>query len=100
MFTVDADDTYNCSDCRFFDRRQFCIDEQQHCSDSPATTASTATAGNLQTFTGALGNVAAPAVTSVGNGQFQVAGNSIFNSQQSAIVRSWYVASSCLLPSA
>ena len=35
MFTVDANETYNCSDCRFFDRRQFCIDQQQHCSDSP-----------------------------------------------------------------
>ncbi|KJA19472.1 hypothetical protein HYPSUDRAFT_56606 [Hypholoma sublateritium FD-334 SS-4] len=54
----------------------------------PASTTATATAGNLQTFTGALGNVAAPAVTALGNGQFQVAGNSAFNSQQSAITRS------------
>ncbi|KAF9038115.1 hypothetical protein BJ165DRAFT_422639 [Panaeolus papilionaceus] len=42
---------------------------------------------NLQTFTGSLGNVAAPAVTSIGNGQFQVQGNT-FNAQKDAVVRS------------
>lgn len=46
------------------------------------------TLGNLQTFTGALGGVTAPVVTSAGNGKFQVTGNSLFNSQQSAVQRS------------
>ncbi|KAF4613479.1 hypothetical protein D9613_007807 [Agrocybe pediades] len=45
-------------------------------------------AGNLQSFTGALGGVTAPAVTALGGGQFQVAGNSAFNNQKNALVRS------------
>ncbi|PAV16122.1 hypothetical protein PNOK_0774200 [Pyrrhoderma noxium] len=47
-----------------------------------------ASGGNIQAFTGALGGVTAPAVTALGNGQFQVDGNSAFNSLQNALVRS------------
>ncbi|OCH86068.1 hypothetical protein OBBRIDRAFT_856430 [Obba rivulosa] len=43
---------------------------------------------NLQTFSGALGGVNPPAVTSLSNGQFQVDGNSAFNNLQSALQRS------------
>ncbi|PPQ65699.1 hypothetical protein CVT24_012117 [Panaeolus cyanescens] len=46
---------------------------------------------NLQQFTGRLGNISAPAVTAIGNGQFQVAGNAVINSQREALIRSWYV---------
>lgn len=55
-----------------------------------ATTAasSSSTSGNLQAFSGSLG-ATAPAVTDLGNGQFQVDGNSAFNSLQNALVRSW-----------
>lgn len=53
-----------------------------------AAAAATASAGNLQHFTGALGGVTPPAVTAVGNGQFQVDGNSAFNNLQNALVRS------------
>lgn len=49
-------------------------------------------AGNLQTFTAALGGVSPPAVTASGS-QFQVAGNSAFNSLSSALERSWYAPS-------
>lgn len=58
---------------------------------STAAAAATAVAAgeNLQTFTGALGGVAAPTVTAAGNGQFQVTGNDTFNNVQSAIERSW-----------
>ncbi|KAL1703068.1 hypothetical protein EV121DRAFT_261325 [Schizophyllum commune] len=56
-------------------------------SDSTSSAAAS-TAGNLQTFTGALGGVTAPTVTATGDGKFQVEGNSAFNSQQSAVVRS------------
>jgi len=52
-----------------------------------AAKSSSSTSGNLQTFTGALGGVTAPAVTASGN-QFQVEGNSLFNDVQSAISRS------------
>jgi hypothetical protein len=48
-----------------------------------------AAGGNLQTFGGNLGGVNAPAVTAIGNGQFQVDGNSSFNDLQNALVRSW-----------
>jgi len=41
---------------------------------------------NLQTFIGALGGVTAPAVTALSDGRFQVAGNSVINTKQSAIV--------------
>ncbi|KAJ7593140.1 hypothetical protein C8J56DRAFT_1045574 [Mycena floridula] len=47
-----------------------------------------AVAGNLQTFTGALGGVTPPAVTDLGNGQFQVDGNAAFNNEQNALIRS------------
>ncbi|PPQ69815.1 hypothetical protein CVT25_009752, partial [Psilocybe cyanescens] len=53
-----------------------------------AITQAASASGNLQTFKGALGNVAAPVVTALGNGQFQVTGNSAFNNQKNAIVRS------------
>ncbi|KLO17393.1 hypothetical protein SCHPADRAFT_937092 [Schizopora paradoxa] len=54
-----------------------------------STTAAAAASGaNLQTFTGALGGVTAPTVTAIGNGQFQVEGNSAFNSLSSALERS------------
>ncbi|KAI0784250.1 hypothetical protein C8Q75DRAFT_795160 [Abortiporus biennis] len=53
-----------------------------------STAASTATGGNLQTFTGALGGVTPPAVTALGNGQFQVDGNSAFNDLSNALTRS------------
>ncbi|EMD33508.1 hypothetical protein CERSUDRAFT_118084 [Gelatoporia subvermispora B] len=54
---------------------------------APAATLA-ATGGNLQTFTDALGGVNPPAVTALSNGQFQVDGNSAFNSLQSALQRS------------
>lgn len=58
-------------------------------SSTAAAAATAAAAGaNLQTFTGALGGVAAPTVTAAGNGQFQVTGNDTFNNVQSAIERS------------
>ncbi|KAG8744728.1 hypothetical protein FRC10_009493 [Ceratobasidium sp. 414] len=44
--------------------------------------------GNLQTFSGALGGVTAPAVTAIGGGQFAVQGNSNFNNLKNALVRS------------
>ncbi|KAI5122268.1 hypothetical protein M0805_002349 [Coniferiporia weirii] len=50
--------------------------------------AAAASGGNLQTFTGALGGVTPPAVTALGNGQFQVDGNAAFNSLQNALARS------------
>lgn len=63
------------------------------CSAVAAVAAAAATpaasGANLQTFTGALGGVTAPAVTSLANGQFQVDGNLAFNDKQSAITRSW-----------
>ena len=45
-----------------------------------------AAAGNLQTFTGALGGIA-PAVTAGGRG-FDVEGNASFNNVNNALVRS------------
>ena len=52
------------------------------------TTAAAASGQNLQTFTGNLGGVTAPAVTELSNGQFQVDGNSAFQNLQNALVRS------------
>ncbi|KAF9468058.1 hypothetical protein BDZ94DRAFT_1247081 [Collybia nuda] len=43
---------------------------------------------NLQTFTGTLGGVGAPAVTATSDGKFQVEGNSAINDAESAVVRS------------
>lgn len=62
---------------------------------APAASATPASApvnnaGNLQTFTAALGGVKAPVVTAVGNA-FQVENNASFNSLNSALRRSWYV---------
>ncbi|KAF7422329.1 hypothetical protein PC9H_010485 [Pleurotus ostreatus] len=59
---------------------------------APATPAAPApapvnNAGNLQTFTGALGGVKAPIVTAVGNA-FQVENNASFNNLNSALRRS------------
>jgi hypothetical protein len=55
-------------------------------SPSPSPSQST----NLQTFTGALGNIPAPAVFDQGNGQFIVdEGNSSFDSKVDALERSW-----------
>jgi len=45
-------------------------------------------AGNLQSFAGTLGGVAAPAVADIGNGQFEVQGNDQFNNLENAVVRS------------
>jgi len=56
-------------------------------ADSSASQAA-AVAGNIQTFTGALGGVTPPAVTDLGNGQFQVDGNSAFNNEKNALIRS------------
>lgn len=53
-----------------------------------STSTSTSTSGNIQKFTGALGGVTPPAVTALGNGQFQVDGNSAFNNLQNALIRS------------
>jgi hypothetical protein len=56
---------------------------------TPVTPSAPASNGtSLQTFSGALGGVTAPAVTDLGNGQFQVAGNSALKSQQNALERS------------
>lgn len=51
------------------------------------TAAAASTAGNLQTFTGALGGVVPPTVLQVGT-SFQVTGNALFNNKQNAIIRS------------
>ncbi|KAF8149906.1 hypothetical protein B0H34DRAFT_166975 [Crassisporium funariophilum] len=50
-------------------------------------TADTSSA-NVQSFSGSLGGIAAPGVTSLGNGQFEVQGNSAFNNQKDALTRS------------
>lgn len=47
-----------------------------------------AAGGNLQAFGGNLGGVAAPVVTDLGGGRFQVTGNAAFNNLRSALVRS------------
>ena len=52
------------------------------------TTAAAASGQNLQTFTGALGGVTAPAVTATSDGQFQVDGNSAFKDLSNALTRS------------
>lgn len=53
-----------------------------------ATSAAASTGGNLQAFAGALG-AAAPVVTDIGGGEFQVEGNASFKNLQNALVRSW-----------
>lgn len=55
---------------------------------SATSTAVSTSSTNLQTFTGALGGITAPAVTGTSNGQFQVEGNSEFKDVQDAVVRS------------
>ena len=60
----------------------------QAAATTAAASSGAASGTNLQTFTGALGGVTAPTVTATGDGKFQVEGNSAFNSQQSAVVRS------------
>lgn len=57
-------------------------------SAAAATATAAANGANLQTFTGALGGVEAPAVTASGS-QFQVAGNDLFNDVAAAVERSW-----------
>ncbi|KAK0469659.1 uncharacterized protein EV420DRAFT_55475 [Desarmillaria tabescens] len=52
------------------------------------STAASTSGANLQTFTGALGGVTAPAVTAASDGQFQVEGNSEFKTVQDALGRS------------
>ncbi|CAA7266990.1 unnamed protein product [Cyclocybe aegerita] len=47
-----------------------------------------AAGGNLQTFNGNLAGVAAPVVTALGDGRFQVTGNAAFNNLRNALVRS------------
>jgi len=57
----------------------------------PAPTSAAAgssNASNLQTFTGALGGISAPAVVASGNGQFLVEGNSPFNTKTDGLSRS------------
>ncbi|KAL5504197.1 hypothetical protein ACEPAH_8271 [Sanghuangporus vaninii] len=56
-------------------------------SATAAASDGTVSGDNLQTFTGDLG-ATAPTVTSLGDGRFQVTGNSAFNSLQNALVRS------------
>ncbi|THH26349.1 hypothetical protein EUX98_g7838 [Antrodiella citrinella] len=57
--------------------------------DPAATSAAVISKGaNLQTFAGALGNVTSPPVTQLANGQFQVTGNSAFNTLSDALTRS------------
>ncbi|KAF7966535.1 hypothetical protein HWV62_38060 [Athelia sp. TMB] len=56
-------------------------------SAAAASSTAAASGSNLQTFTGALGGVAAPAVTASGS-QFQVAGNDLFNDVAAAVERS------------
>ncbi|KAK0204895.1 hypothetical protein DFS33DRAFT_1382785 [Desarmillaria ectypa] len=63
------------------------IDFQTSAAAATSTAASTSGA-NLQTFTGVLGGVTAPAVTAASDGQFQVEGNSEFKNVQDALVRS------------
>ncbi|KAG6817685.1 hypothetical protein H0H87_005444 [Tephrocybe sp. NHM501043] len=56
---------------------------------SPATTSTAAAqSSNLQTFNQSLGGITAPVVTGLGNGQFQVEGNNVFNDKLSALNRS------------
>ncbi|PFH53001.1 hypothetical protein AMATHDRAFT_1726 [Amanita thiersii Skay4041] len=43
---------------------------------------------NLQRFTGSLGGVTAPAVTALGEGRFQVAGNAVITDLRNALARS------------
>lgn len=57
-------------------------------ADPATSTTPTGSSSNLQTFTGSLGGVTPPTVTALGNGQFQVTGNSAFNNLQNALVRS------------
>jgi hypothetical protein len=57
---------------------------------SNSTTPNSTGGKNLQAFTGSLG-ASAPAVTALGNGQFQVQGNANFKTLQNALHRSWYV---------
>ena len=57
-------------------------------TSTAAKTSTSSSGGNLQQFNGNLGGVTAPAVTDIGNGQFQVDGNSAFNNLQNALVRS------------
>ena len=59
-------------------------------ASTTAAASNTGSGGNLQTFTGTLG-ATAPTVTALGDGRFQVTGNSAFNNLQNALVRSWYV---------
>jgi hypothetical protein len=54
---------------------------------SAASTTASSTSGNLQVFTGNLGGIAAPAVVASGS-QFQVEGNSVFNTKIQALSRS------------
>ncbi|KAJ7170709.1 hypothetical protein C8R43DRAFT_944580 [Mycena crocata] len=58
-------------------------------ASATTATASTnqSTSGNLQTFTGNLGGVTAPAVVA-SNNQFQVESNSLFKSEKDALTRS------------
>ena len=62
----------------------------QAAATTAAASSSAASGTNLQTFTGNLGGVTAPAVTDLGSGAqpFQVDGNSSFSSLQNALVRS------------
>ncbi|KAJ7364066.1 hypothetical protein DFH08DRAFT_838254 [Mycena albidolilacea] len=55
---------------------------------APTSASGSTNSNNLQTFTGALGGVSAPAVVAAGNNQFQVEDNSLFNSKASALARS------------
>ncbi|KAG6851103.1 hypothetical protein H0H93_000983 [Arthromyces matolae] len=59
-------------------------------STSSSSSSSSSTTSNLQTFSQSLGGVSAPSVTALGNGQFQVEGNNVFNDELSALQRSWY----------
>ncbi|KAJ7903500.1 hypothetical protein B0H14DRAFT_2665129 [Mycena olivaceomarginata] len=55
---------------------------------APTSASGSTNSNNLQSFTGALGGISAPAVVAAGNNQFQVEGNSLINSKASALARS------------
>jgi len=59
------------------------------CTCTSATSKTTTQNGtNLQLFTGSLGGIAPPAVSQLGNGQFQVANNAAFKNKAAALGRS------------
>ncbi|KAF7374870.1 hypothetical protein MSAN_00373100 [Mycena sanguinolenta] len=60
---------------------------QSSTESAPTSAASSSASNNLQSFTGALGGISAQAVVTSGS-QFQVVGNSLFNTKTDALSRS------------